>query len=532
MIGVFFTLRYLIRNRENRNWFTAIKYGQPLFLYKLLMFMAGVITLDLGWSVLSFIALVTYYLFLRKYLKIKPLEYLLLVWLPANTFDYIIFALLSIILGASLMFMKVTNVSKASLVLQTTASIMFPTPFILPPQAPFSPSIPVIEIPGESKMGVPGAPPFDKAGSPSTTLRADSQNYPASTIAPHYPASTSSTIPSGQIIDPWGVGVLKIYCNSSNPVFRNPVTGQYRNLLTLGLDSFPSTQKNNGQDTENNPNFNKYPHVMSESLRINSSKISCKSGEDKMRIEPQAVVYEVRTGYIPMTEIAKKQDYSGADNKNTVSSKGLVDKRYAGKMLFFGEEGQVRLITSDTIVLSTSWLLTDELASNRYTETLNGHKMKIDSLLHSKESTISGVILDVIQPDGTVHQVLINGSDIGNIGDISVRIIQAKETAGISTASAIIYDLNSEVILHDGDGINSAPGTTPAWVVRFNKLTGENPDGLEGRTAEYGGIMDYDGIRPEDALLESITIANNQEIILEKGQAISLPKNLKVYYSQ
>ncbi len=272
-------------------------------------------------------------------------------------------------------------------------------------------------------------------------------------------------------------------------------------------------------------------HEMKEKIYVDSSKIryyeegiNDDDTEDlKMAIDKDAIKYTVETGYIPMKRLTKSAGGTAND---------YIDFEYRGKMILFGDEYYVRDIDgADTIYLSKGKVL-DDVTSEGFTAEYKGYKFKIDHLIYSAEYQVAGILLDVEKPDGTVVQTQISKMANGVVDDLEIAGTYAEESAALSTASIIVYDTTTNVVLKDGEDLELGGKVWEDWRVEFNvvdscKNAGADPDfDPNGPDCD---ISEYDEIDSSttDALLQQITVTYKHKLdgveALEKDESLEFP---------
>ncbi len=279
-------------------------------------------------------------------------------------------------------------------------------------------------------------------------------------------------------------------------------------------------------------------HDMKEKISINSSKINYyedglgddKSESLKMAIERGAVSYQVETDYIPMKRIVK-DDCSSSNSEDC-----YVDFEYRGKMILFGEEYYVKDVEgSDKIYLAKAKVL-DDVTSEGFTSEYNGYKFKVDHLIYAAEYTVAGILLDVQKPDGTIVQVQISKMANGVVDNLELSGVYAEEAAALQTASIIVYDLSSQVLLQDGEDLEIGGQVKTDWEVEFATID----NCQDSDTASDGSVNDcdkseYDGMATDDAsLLKSVTVTYNHDLdgdeALEQDESLNFPNNFRLTF--
>lgn len=268
-------------------------------------------------------------------------------------------------------------------------------------------------------------------------------------------------------------------------------------------------------------------HDMKEKITIDSEGIhyyeagidSDDSESLKMDIEKGSVKYTVKTDFIPMKRITQN---IGGDADD------YIDFAYRGKMILFGEEYYVKKIDGSKIYLCDGKVL-DGVTSEGFTAEYNGYKFKIDHLIYAAEYTVAGILLDVEKPDGTVVQVQISKMAPGIVDDLEIAGVYAEEAAALQSASIIVYDLSTEVILVDGEDLEIGGEVKKDWEVEFN-VVDTCDDDADCDIGEYDD-MDDD---MKNALLKEITVTYNHDLdgdeALEKDESLLFPNNFRLTF--
>ena len=207
-------------------------------------------------------------------------------------------------------------------------------------------------------------------------------------------------------------------------------------------------------------------HEMKEQIYVNSSMIRYYeeglNDDDtealKMAIEGGAIKYTVQTGYIPLEDMELT---SGGREK-------FADFEYRGKIIFMGNEYYVKDIDGDKLYLAEGKVL-DDITSEGYTSEFKGYKFKIDHLIYSGEYEVAGILLDVEKPDGTVVQVQISKMANGVVDDLEVAGVYAEAAGAVETASIIVYDTSSQIVLEDGEDLELGGVEYDGWRVNWKK---------------------------------------------------------------
>ena len=202
-------------------------------------------------------------------------------------------------------------------------------------------------------------------------------------------------------------------------------------------------------------------HEMKEIIEVNASMIRYYeeglNDDDtealKMAIEGDAIKYTVETGYIPVSDMK-------------LGTEEFADFEYRGKIIFMGKEYYVKNIEGDKIYLADGKVL-DDITSEGYTSEFNGYKFKIDHLIYSGEYEVAGILLDVEKPDGTIVQVQISKMANGIVDDLEVAGVYAEAAGAVETASIIVYDTASQIVLEDGEDLELGGVEYDGWRVEW-----------------------------------------------------------------
>ena len=231
----------------------------------------------------------------------------------------------------------------------------------------------------------------------------------------------------------------------------------------------------------------------------------------ELKIESKKVSYTVDGGEVPMTLIGD-------------SATDAVDFEWRGRMILFGEEYYVKDIKGlDKIYLAKGSIL-DDISSEGYTAEYMGYKFKIDHLIYSAEYQVAGILLDVEKPDGTVVQTQVSKMANGIVDDIEISGVYAEEADQVATASILVYDTTSNVVLEDGKDMSLGGETKKYWRVQFSTTTGDDDDKLPTSldTDEYHNQL--------GTILNNITIEYRHSIELEEGESLNFPSTYKLTF--
>lgn len=227
-----------------------------------------------------------------------------------------------------------------------------------------------------------------------------------------------------------------------------------------------------------------------------------------LEIDSKSLSYIVTTEELPMERIR-----SGSDP---------VDFEWRGKMILFGEEFYVKDIKGgDTVYLAKGKVL-DDVSSEGFTAEYMGYKFKVDHLIYSAEYQVAGILLDVEKPDGTVVQTQVSKLANGIVDDIEISGIYAEEADAVATASLLVYDTASNVVLESGKDLEYGGEVKKYWRVQFATTDSDDfPDTIE--TSEYRGMS--------GEILHNVTITYRHDVTLEEGESLDFPSTYAFTFS-
>jgi hypothetical protein len=256
-------------------------------------------------------------------------------------------------------------------------------------------------------------------------------------------------------------------------------------------------------------------HEMEESISVDYNKIvyyldglgKDEAEEMKLKINSKAVTYILDAGYIPM-------------NKIVDSSSDEIDFEWRGQFILFGEEYYTKDISgTDKIYLAKGKIL-DDISSEGYTSEYMGYKFKIDHLIYSEEYKVAGILLDVEKPDGTVVQTQISKMANGIVDDIEIAGVYAEEADAVATASILVYDTTTNVLLEDGKDMELGGEVKKYWKVDLES-TGANGTNVD--------ISEYD-VAASGTVLSNITVQYRHSIELGIDEALEFPSTYKIVW--
>lgn len=260
-------------------------------------------------------------------------------------------------------------------------------------------------------------------------------------------------------------------------------------------------------------------HEMEESIAVDYNKIMYFEdglGKDEaeelvLKIKSKAVTYILDAGFIPMNKI----------ETGTGTSAETIDFEWRGQFILFGEEFYVKDISgTDKIYLAKGKIL-DDISSEGYTSEYMGYKFKIDHLIYSAEYEVAGILLDVEKPDGTVVQTQISKMANGIVDDIEIAGVYAEEADAVATASIIVYDTTTNVLLEDGKDMEFGGEVKKYWKVTLTTARAN---------ATTVDVSDYESANGAGIVLSNVTIQYRHSIELGVGEALEFPSTYKLMW--
>ena len=254
-------------------------------------------------------------------------------------------------------------------------------------------------------------------------------------------------------------------------------------------------------------------HELEESISIDFDKIKYYEdglGKDDaeqlcVKIESKAITYIVDTGFVPMTKILD-------------ASADTVDFEWRGQFILFGEEYYTKDIRgTDKIYLAKGKIL-DDISSEGYTSEYMGYKFKIDHLIYSAEYEVAGILLDVEKPDGTVVQTQISKMANGIVDDIEIAGVYAEEADAVATASIIVYDTTTNVLLEDGKDMELGGEVKKYWKVSISTA---------GANDTYVDISDY-ADASSGTVLANVTVQYRHSAEICVDESLEFPSTYKI----
>ena len=281
--------------------------------------------------------------------------------------------------------------------------------------------------------------------------------------------------------------------------------GTYNNVHCLFCETLCLSQLENPE------------HTMEESIAVDYNKVVWYEdglGKDdaeqlELEVKSKAVKYILDAGYIPMGTI-----------DGGTASDDQIDFEWRGQFILFGEEYFTKDIQgTDKIYLAKGKIL-DDISSEGYTSEYMGYKFKIDHLIYSEEYKVAGILLDVEKPDGTVVQTQISKMANGIVDDIEIAGVYAEEADAVATASLIVYDTTTNVLLEDGKDMELGGEVKKYWKVSMTSVdaSSTNVDISDYSTATSGTV------------LSNITVEYRHTVELGVGEALEFPSTYKLQF--
>ncbi len=227
-----------------------------------------------------------------------------------------------------------------------------------------------------------------------------------------------------------------------------------------------------------------------------------------LKIGSKAVKYVLDAGYLPMTKI-----YDLASDE--------IDFEWRGQFILFGEEYYTKDIQgTDKIYLAKGKIL-DDISSEGYTSEYMGYKFKIDHLIYSEEYKVAGILLDVEKPDGTVVQTQISKMANGIVDDIEIAGVYAEEADAVATASIIVYDTTTNVLLEDGKDMELGGEVKKYWKVSITTTDVATDTSID--------VSDYTSAT--GIALANVSVEYRHSIELGVGESLDFPTTYKLIFS-
>ena len=259
-------------------------------------------------------------------------------------------------------------------------------------------------------------------------------------------------------------------------------------------------------------------HTEEESISVDFDKITWyeaglgKDDAEKLtvNIKSKAISYIMDAGFLPMDKIVDNTD--------------PIDFEWRGQFILFGEEYFTKNIQGTNKIYLAKGKILDDISSEGYTSEYMGYKFKIDHLIYSEEYKVAGILLDVEKPDGTVVQTQISKMANGIVDDVEIAGVYAEEADAVATASIIVYDTTTNVLLEDGKDMELGGEVKKYWKVTIEHeyAANSNVDISDYNSATAGA----DG----GDVLDNVTIEYRHQIELAVGESLDFPSTYKVQF--
>jgi hypothetical protein len=263
-------------------------------------------------------------------------------------------------------------------------------------------------------------------------------------------------------------------------------------------------------------------HDLKEQIATDSSMLSyyepgapsnC-SSTLKLNIPKDAVSYKVLTDYIPMKRITKA-DWAGAGD--------YIDFEYRGVILFMGEEYFVRDISGDVMYLDHGQTVT--VSGTGYSAGYLGYAFRMSQVTTNASGCTSASIY-VRKPDQSVVTVTAGCVANGLVDDLEIMLVSKGSS---QTASILVYDLGSQIVLEDGEDLDMGGHVWTDWQVALERVDTCQAD------ADCT-ISEYDDMDPQmqDSLLKAITLSYSHDLdgneSLGINQSLLFPNDFRLTY--
>ena len=265
-------------------------------------------------------------------------------------------------------------------------------------------------------------------------------------------------------------------------------------------------------------------HTMEESITVDYDKLhwyEAGLGSDDaekltLKMDSKAVTYNLDTGFIPMNKLTT--DAAAPDNE--------VDFEWRGQFILFGEEFYTKNIQGNDKVYLAKGKILDDISSEGYTSEYMGYKFKIDHLIYSEEYKVAGILLDVEKPDGTVVQTQISKMANGIVDDIEIAGVYAEEADAVATASLIVYDTTTNVLLEDGKDMELGGEVKKYWKVTMTTCDADDACWDDVDISDYTEVGDGGS----GMVLENVTVQYRHTVELGVGESLDFPSTYKLEF--
>jgi len=259
-------------------------------------------------------------------------------------------------------------------------------------------------------------------------------------------------------------------------------------------------------------------HTMEESIAVDYNKITWYedglASDDAealtLSVDTKAITYILDAGYVPMTKIYTTSAAAGNE----------IDFEWRGQFILFGEEYYTKDMSGDDKIYLAKGKILDDISSEGYTSEYMGYKFKIDHLIYSEEYKVAGLLLDVEKPDGTVVQTQISKMANGIVDDIEIAGVYAEEADAVATASLIVYDTTTNVLLEDGKDMELGGEVKKYWKV---EITTTNANDTNVDISDYNSAV-------SGTVLSNVTVQYRHSTTLKVGEALEFPTTYKMVF--
>ena len=272
-------------------------------------------------------------------------------------------------------------------------------------------------------------------------------------------------------------------------------------------------------------------HDMQEQIVVDSSKMSyyepgtpsnC-SSTLKLNILKDALSYKVITDYIPLKRIVKASNCTGAGC--------YLDFEYRGQMLFMGQNYFVRDINGDLIYLDRGQVITATNAG--FSSDYLGYSFRVKQIMYITTNASCGTSAEIYvrKPDGSLIEVAAGCGVNGEVDNLEIAILSGQINGPLQTASIIVYDTSSEIVLEDGEDLEMGGQVWTDWEVIL-----ETVDTCMDDAGCVGYIPEYDEMDPNSvsSLLKSVTVVYRHDLdgaeALEVNESLAWPNGFQLRF--
>ncbi|ODS41218.1 MAG: hypothetical protein A7315_06855 [Candidatus Altiarchaeales archaeon WOR_SM1_79] len=189
-------------------------------------------------------------------------------------------------------------------------------------------------------------------------------------------------------------------------------------------------------------------HCMYESIMANDAGICFDAAAGKLMVNHTKNSSITYISYLDdvsvnLTCLKSGRECDGCDE--------IVSKPYTGRILFFGDEYDVKKIDEKGILKIAK--AAERMIDNKaYGGDYAGYKFKIHKVAFS-EDQVSGIVIDVRRHDGGELQVIANKTPNALLEDIEILVVNIATAGNFAAANVKIYDLTTEQIIKEGKNI-------------------------------------------------------------------------------